>query len=296
MALHNLATVDWAEGRDEYGRARFESALAMLREVGDRATEALTLGSLASSFIRVGRLDAARERLCEVMRILEHLDAPREGIYAIDVVAELMVASGRMTEAARLLGAGSAARIAFEVPHLPYERAEVEKLERRHPHVFGDEPSLPAADQNRLWEQRKVEERRRAGGAGSGFLAGVPEALPALSRALKLQKRAAAAGFDWRTLPPVLAKLDEEIAELRQVLAEADADAARVEEEVGDLLFSTVNAARHAGVDPETALRRANRKFAVRFGMVEAELAARGKRPEQATLEEMDSIWQSLKS
>jgi MazG family protein len=172
----------------------------------------------------------------------------------------------------------------------------VEKLERRHPHVFGDEPSLPAADQNRLWEQRKVEERRRAGGAGSGFLAGVPEALPALSRALKLQKRAAAAGFDWRTLPPVLAKLDEEIAELRQVLAEADADAARVEEEVGDLLFSTVNAARHAGVDPETALRRANRKFAVRFGMVEAELAARGKRPEQATLEEMDSIWQSLKS
>jgi MazG family protein len=170
----------------------------------------------------------------------------------------------------------------------------VEKLERRHPHVFGDEPSLPAPDQNRSWERRKVEERRRAGAAESGFLAGIPEALPALARALKLQKRAAAVGFDWRALPPVLAKLDEEIAEFRQVLAEG-ADAARLEEELGDLLFSTVNLARHAGVDPETALRRANRKFTARFGMVEAELAARGKLPEQATLEEMDAIWQSLK-
>lgn len=170
----------------------------------------------------------------------------------------------------------------------------VEKLERRHPHVFGDEPSLPAPDQNRLWEQRKVEERRRTGGAERGFLTGVPEALPALARALKLQRRAAAAGFDWRELPPVLAKLDEEIAELRQVIAENSA-ATRVEEELGDLLFSAVNVARHAGVDPETALRRANRKFAMRFGKVEAELAARGKLPEQATLEEMDSIWQSLK-
>lgn len=170
----------------------------------------------------------------------------------------------------------------------------VDKLEHRHPHVFGDEPSLPARDQNRLWEQRKVEERRRAGSAEGGFLAGVPEALPALARALKLQRRAAAAGFDWRALPPVLAKLDEEIAELRQVLADG-ADATRLEEELGDLLFSTVNVARHAGVDPETALRRANRKFSVRFGQVEAELAARGKVPEQATLEEMDSIWQSLK-
>jgi len=169
----------------------------------------------------------------------------------------------------------------------------VDKLERRHPHVFGDEPSLGAADQNRLWEQRKAEERRRAG--AGGFLDGVPQALPALSRAFKLQHRAAAAGFDWPDLPPVLSKLDEETAELRRALADGEGPE-RVEEELGDLLFSAVNVARHADVDPEAALRGANRKFAERFGKVEAELARRGKTPGQATLEEMDSIWRSLKS
>jgi MazG family protein len=171
----------------------------------------------------------------------------------------------------------------------------VDKLERRHPHVFGDEPSLSAADQNRLWELRKVEERRRTAGAEHGFLAGVAAALPALPRALKLQQRAAAAGFDWPALPPVLLKLEEETAELKQALA-AGEGRGRVEEEIGDLLFSAVNVSRHAGIDPEAALRAANRKFSERFARVEAELAARGKRPEQATLEEMDSIWQSQKT
>ena len=171
----------------------------------------------------------------------------------------------------------------------------VDKLESRHPHVFGDEPSASAADQNRLWERRKVEERRRGGRAESGFLAGVTHSLPALARALKLQQRAATAGFDWPSLPPVLAKLDEEAAEFRRAIADGESRE-RVAEELGDLLFSAVNVARHAGVDPETALRGANRKFFERFGMVEAELARRGKLPEQATLEEMEEIWQALKS
>lgn len=171
----------------------------------------------------------------------------------------------------------------------------VDKLERRHPHVFGDEPSASAADLNRVWELRKIEERRSAGKPGeTGLLAGIPRALPALARALKLQQRAAVAGFDWPALPPVVAKLEEEVAEFKQALAGSE-DKSRLQEEIGDLLFSAVNVARHAGIDPESALRDANRKFAERFGLVEGELAARGKRPEQATLEEMDAIWQSLK-
>ena len=171
----------------------------------------------------------------------------------------------------------------------------VDKLERRHPHVFADEQPLSAADQNRLWERRKAADRRRKNPTGQGFLAGIPEALPALARAGKLQSRAAAAGFDWPALPPVLAKLEEEIAEFRQAVDGGEPEE-RLEEEIGDLLFSVVNVARHAGIDPEAALRVANRKFMERFGGVEQELAARGKLPEQATLEEMDAIWQSLKS
>lgn len=170
----------------------------------------------------------------------------------------------------------------------------VDKLERRHPHVFGDEPALSAVDQNRLWERRKVEERRQNGMERRGYLSGVPDALPALPRALKLQLRAATAGFDWPALPPVIAKLEEEVGEFRQAVAENESPA-RIEEELGDLLFAAVNVARHAGIDPESALRGANRKFVDRFGRIEAELAARGKHPEQATLEEMDAIWQSLK-
>lgn len=165
-----------------------------------------------------------------------------------------------------------------------------DKLERRHPHVFADAPA--PADGNRKWEADKLAERRDAGARGA--LEGVPAGMPALLRAMKLQKRAAAVGFDWTQLPPVLDKLQEEIAELQQALAQ-DAGRARVAEETGDLLFSAVNVARHAGVDPEVALRAANRKFTERFAALERVLAARGRRPEQAGAEELEEIWQALK-
>jgi MazG family protein len=190
------------------------------------------------------------------------------------------------------------AKMAEEQGHFDFAdvvAAIIDKLERRHPHVFGEEPALSAADQNRQWELRKAEERRCAPGREPGLLGGVPMALPALARARKLQHRAAAAGFDWPALPPVLEKLEEEVNEFRRALADGESRE-RLQEEIGDVLFAVVNVARHAAVDAETALRQANRKFSERFAGVEKELAARGKLPEEASLEEMDSIWQSLKS
>ncbi len=122
----------------------------------------------------------------------------------------------------------------------------------------------------------------------------MPRALPALTRAAKLQKRAARAGFDWPEVEPVLAKLDEEIAELRAELA-AGRKPARVSDELGDLLFAAVNLARHLGVDPEDALRATNRKFERRFRAIEQALAASGRRAEEAPLDELEALWQQAK-
>ena len=173
-------------------------------------------------------------------------------------------------------------------------RAVSDKMVRRHPHVFGDEPTPDAAARTRRWEAIKAAERaaRNDGGA----LDGVVRALPALSRALKLQRRAARVGFDWRSVEPVLGKLHEEIAELEAELDRPDAPPARVADEIGDLLFSCVNLARHVGADPEAALREANDKFERRFRRVEALLAAAGRTPEQASPEEMDRLWERAKS
>lgn len=166
------------------------------------------------------------------------------------------------------------------------------KLERRHPHVFADQE---AGDIQGQWEHIKAAERREAAGdQESGTLTGVPRSLPALSRAQKLQKRAACAGFDWSEPAPVLAKIEEELAELREELARQD-NAGRIEEELGDFLFACVNLARHAGIDAEAALRCANRKFETRFAFIEARLAEQGRRPEQSTLEEMDALWEEAK-
>ena len=182
--------------------------------------------------------------------------------------------------------------------------AIAEKLVRRHPHVFGDAGSLDTEAVNALWDKIKAQEKaeRAAGRAidpkdarerSKGALAGVPVALPALTRALKLQEKAGKVGFDWNDPLAVLAKIREEADEIAAELASGEARAAR--EEVGDLLFAVVNLARHLGADPEAALRAANEKFERRFGYIEQALATAGKTPEQSTLAEMDELWDEAK-
>lgn len=167
-----------------------------------------------------------------------------------------------------------------------------DKMVDRHPHIFGDESRDKSADQQTQdWERIKAAER--ASKQQSGTLDGVAIGLPALLRALKLQKRAARVGFDWHSTTGVLDKITEEAAEL--VEAKETMSQAEVEEEFGDLLFVMVNLGRHLGIDSETALRAANAKFTHRFEGVEARLAARGKRPEDSDLAEMDALWNEVK-
>ncbi|GGL74409.1 nucleoside triphosphate pyrophosphohydrolase [Wenxinia marina] len=172
-------------------------------------------------------------------------------------------------------------------------RGIADKMVARHPHVFGEESRDKSAEQQtRDWEAVKAAERA-AKGAG-GVLDDVAVGLPALLRAVKLQKRAARVGFDWPEVGQVLDKLAEEAAELVEARDRLTPDA--VEEEMGDLLFVCANLARHLGVEPEAALRRANGKFVRRFRAIEAEFAARGKRPEDSDLAEMDAIWNEVRA
>jgi MazG family protein len=164
-----------------------------------------------------------------------------------------------------------------------------DKMVKRHPHVFGDRRIADAETQTRAWEDQKAAERGDA-----GALAGVAATLPALTRAVKLQKRASRVGFDWNAIVPVLAKIHEELDELRVEIDDSAAQA-RLEDELGDVLFAVANLARHLEVDPEQALRGTNRKFIRRFEAVEAGLAARGERPEDASLEAMDALWVEAK-
>ena len=167
-----------------------------------------------------------------------------------------------------------------------------DKMVTRHPHVFGAESRNKSAEQqSRDWEAIKAAER--ADKAEKGTLDGVALGLPALLRAHKLQKRAARVGFDWPSAREVLDKILEESQEL--VEAQAEADQEHILEEYGDLMFVMANLGRHLGVEPEAALRAANAKFERRFGRVEALLAARGKRPEDSTLAEMDALWTTAK-
>ncbi|ARJ69977.1 nucleoside triphosphate pyrophosphohydrolase [Paracoccus contaminans] len=169
-------------------------------------------------------------------------------------------------------------------------RAIADKLVARHPHIFAGESRDKTAEQQvRDWEAIKAQER--AARAERGTLDGVALGLPALTRAVKLQNRAARVGFDWPSTDEVLDKLAEETAELR-----AAADPVHRAEEFGDLLFVMANLARHMGIDPEEALRSANAKFTRRFQSVEAALAARGRRPEQSDLAEMDALWNAAKA
>jgi len=166
------------------------------------------------------------------------------------------------------------------------------KMVARHPHVFGGEELADAAAVRAAWERRKLQaEPERA-----SLLAGVPPSLPALLGAYRLTQKAAGVGFDWPAAEAVLAKAEEEIDELRRALAAGAAgDAPAVREEVGDLLFTAANLARKLEIDPEAALAAANRKFRRRFEHVERGLAARGQRLGEATLAEMDALWDEAK-
>ncbi|MFG1349545.1 nucleoside triphosphate pyrophosphohydrolase [Xanthobacter autotrophicus] len=178
------------------------------------------------------------------------------------------------------------------------------KLIRRHPHVFGTARDLSPEAVKGLWGEIKAQEKRdraqarAAAGlpeeeAQQGALSGVPLPLPALTRALKLQEKASRVGFDWNDARQVLAKIREETEEVAEALEEGGIAAIR--DEMGDLLFAVVNLARHAGVDPEAALRGTNDKFTRRFGHLESRLSAAGRLPEQASLDEMEALWQEAK-
>ncbi|WP_172329822.1 nucleoside triphosphate pyrophosphohydrolase [Mangrovicoccus sp. HB161399] len=168
-----------------------------------------------------------------------------------------------------------------------------QKMIHRHPHVFGDESRDKSSEQQTAdWETIKAAER--AARAKGGVLDDVALNLPGLTRAVKLQKRAARVGFDWPSTDEVLAKIAEETAELVEARDELSQD--EVFEEMGDLLFVMANLARHLKVEPEEALRAANAKFTRRFRAIEAELAARGKTPDESDLAEMDSIWDAAKA
>jgi ATP diphosphatase len=171
------------------------------------------------------------------------------------------------------------------------------KLIRRHPHVFGDQHARDPESVKGLWDEIKAQEKEakaaRGKPANEGALAGVPVALPALTRALKLQSKASKVGFDWNDPRAVLHKIREEAEEIEAALDRDDPSAAA---EVGDLLFAAVNLARHLDADPEALLRQTNQKFERRFSSIEHALATRGKAPQDATLAEMDALWDEAKA
>ncbi|GBF26691.1 nucleoside triphosphate pyrophosphohydrolase [bacterium MnTg02] len=186
-----------------------------------------------------------------------------------------------------------------------------EKMVRRHPHVFGTKEQRDAGAPPGFWDRIKAEEKAEqeagekdqstASQSTPSLLDDVPLPLPGLTRAVKLQKRAAQVGFDWPNLEPVIAKIKEELVEFESALRMAQADPycdirnAHIEEELGDLLFVLANAGRHLNIDPETALRGTNAKFARRFKMIEARLAEDGRSPAQSDLAEMDRLWDEIK-
>jgi ATP diphosphatase len=199
------------------------------------------------------------------------------------------------------------------------------KMIRRHPHVFGSPEERAAGAQPDFWRRIKAEERAAKAAErarlsshsetvpsahGSHLLSDVPVGLPSLTRAIKLQDKAAKVGFDWPDLAPVFAKMKEEIAELEEVVfssaaSEPPASSGRlpggesdeeIQEELGDMLFVMANIARHLKLDPETALRKANDKFTRRFAYIEQRLATMGKTPDQSSLEEMDALWDEIRA
>lgn len=187
-------------------------------------------------------------------------------------------------------------RLAEEAGHFSFGdvvEAITAKMIRRHPHVFGDGETKPTNDS---WEDIKAEERhQKAGGAPSSIVDDIAVALPGLRRAQKLQQRAAAVGFDWPNWKPVLDKVKEETEELETEISATERNQEQIEEELGDLLFSVANMARHLRVHPEEAMQRANRKFTRRIKAVEEVLAEAGSSMKSASLRDMEKAWQSAK-
>jgi tetrapyrrole methylase family protein/MazG family protein len=178
----------------------------------------------------------------------------------------------------------------FNLPDVMGDIAE--KMIRRHPHVFGDRKVRDVDEIRANW--RDIKENLENKCRGKGLLDGIPRSLPSLPRARKMTEKASGVGFDWSSAEEVLVKVEEELEELKAALR--GNEPVKVREELGDLLFSLVNLSRFARVDADEALRRANEKFARRFACVERELAARGKTPGQASLEEMDRLWDACKA
>jgi tetrapyrrole methylase family protein/MazG family protein/ATP diphosphatase len=166
-----------------------------------------------------------------------------------------------------------------------------DKMERRHPHVFGTARIASAEDQTVAWEEHK---RRERAASGQSVLDDVPVGLPALTRASKIGKRVAQVGFEWADISGAIDKVQEEIGELRDEV-NTGADPTRTEQEIGDLLFSMVNVCRYLRIDPENALRLTNAKFERRFRYIEQQLLTRGRTPAESTLEEMDALWNEAK-
>jgi ATP diphosphatase len=196
------------------------------------------------------------------------------------------------------------ARMAEELKEFDFGdvvEAITRKMIRRHPHVFGPEGVRGAKLAKGMWDRIKAEEKveRRAARIarghdpedhGKGYLDGIPPALPGLVRALKLQQKAAQVGFDWKEAEPILAKIEEEIGELREAVGSGDRSA--MTDELGDVLFALVNYGRHLGIDAEAALRQTNEKFRSRFHSVERGLEEAGSSLDAATLDEMENLWQ----
>ena len=267
---------------------------------------------LSASDAIVHSPDGTMERLLEIMRRLRH---PEKGCpwdieqdfatiapYTIEEAYEVAdaIERGAWDELCSELGdllfqSVFHAQMAEEAGHFKFEdvaKAISDKMVSRHPHVFGTEGNDFSADtQVDRWEEVKAAER--AAKSETRVLDGVAVGLPALLRAVKLQKRAARVGFDWPSTDQVIDKIIEESRELVEARDTLTQD--EVEEEMGDLLFVVANLARHLNVDPEAALRRTNAKFIRRFNAVEDALIAKGSSPEQSNLDEMDALWDAAK-